>query len=95
MSVHCCIGGTDTKVDKKVLKDGGTQVIIGTPGRVKDMIVKNFLKTEHLKIIVLDEADEMLDRGFVEEVKEIFAYLPSDIQVCLFSATMPPRNTFH
>lgn len=44
-----------------------------------------------MKIVVLDEADEMLSRGFVEVIKEIFANLPADIQVCLFSATMPPE----
>ena len=55
------------------------------------MIEKKALKTDHLKIVVLDEADEMLSRGFVEEVKLIFENLPADIQVCLFSATMPPE----
>ena len=55
------------------------------------MIEKKALKTDHLKVVVLDEADEMLSRGFVEEVKLIFENLPADIQVCLFSATMPPE----
>jgi len=48
------------------------------------------LRTDFLKIVVLDEADEMLGRGFVDEIREIFENLPADIQVCLFSATMPP-----
>lgn len=55
------------------------------------MIEKKALKTDFLKVVVLDEADEMLSRGFVEEVKSIFENLPADIQVCLFSATMPPE----
>lgn len=49
--------------DKKKLKEG-VQIVVGTPGRVHDMISKGFLKTDHLKIMVLDEADEMLERGF-------------------------------
>ena len=54
------------------------------------MMKKDFLKTEHLKIIVLDEADEMLGRGFKDQIHEIFKLIPGDIQVALFSATMPP-----
>ncbi len=88
---RCVIGGTDPKEDKRALKDGCVHVVVGTPGRIKEMADKGILKTTHLKCIVLDEADEMLGRGFVEEIKEIFHFLPSDIQVCLFSATMPPE----
>lgn len=73
------------------MRDGGIQVVVGTPGRIKDMIEKKALKTDFLKIIVLDEADEMLGRGFVDEIRSIFENLPADIQVCLFSATMPPE----
>ena len=67
------------------------QIVIGTPGRVKDLVEKKALKTDFIKVIVLDEADEMLSRGFVEEVRSIFENLPTDVQVCLFSATMPPE----
>lgn len=88
---RCCIGGTDPREDRKALKDGGIHVVVGTPGRIKDMIEKKSLKTDHLRIVVLDEADEMLGRGFVDEIKEIFEKLPADIQLCLFSATMPPE----
>lgn len=88
---RCCIGGTDPKEDRNALKSGGIQVVVGTPGRIKDLITRNTLSTDHLRIVVLDEADEMLSRGFVDEVREIFEKLPSDIQVCLFSATMPPE----
>lgn len=91
ISVHCCIGGTDPKEDRRILREGGVHVVVGTPGRVKDMIEKKCLKTDFLKVIVLDEADEMLDRGFIDDIKQIFGNLPSDIQVCLFSATMPPH----
>jgi len=55
------------------------------------MINKGFFKTDHLKAIVLDEADEMLGRGFKDQINQIFQLLPTDIQVALFSATMPPE----
>jgi len=53
------------------------------------MMKKGFLKTDYLKIFVLDEADEMLSRGFKSQIQDIFKYLPSEIQIALFSATMP------
>lgn len=87
--VYCCTGGTNIAAEKKILKEGGVHVVVGTPGRVSDMMKKEFLKTTHLKVIVLDEADEMLSRGFDEQIRNIFGMIPSDIQVGLFSATMP------
>merc|ERR1712072_1441779 len=64
-------------------------MIIGTPGRVNDMINRNALKLDQLRLFCLDEADEMLSRGFKEQIYDIFQYLPAAVQVCLFSATMP------
>lgn len=87
---RCCIGGTDARADRDALRNGGVQIVVGTPGRIKDMIEKNALKPDFLKVVVLDEADEMLSRGLIEEVKTIFENLPRDVQICLFSATMPP-----
>lgn len=52
---------------------------------------KGFLKTDYLRVFILDEADEMLSRGFQQQIKEIFKFLPGDIQIALFSATMPPE----
>lgn len=91
VNTRCCIGGTDARADRDALKNGGVQIVVGTPGRIKDMVEKGALKTNFLRVIVLDEADEMLSRGFIDEVKSIFENLPTDIQVCLFSATMPPE----
>ena len=61
--VHACVGGTVVKEDIKILKSG-VQIVVGTPGRVFDMMKRGFLKRDYLKLFVLDEADEMLQRGF-------------------------------
>lgn len=65
MSTHACVGGTAVKEDIKALEDG-IHVVVGTPGRVFDMMNRNHLDPKYLKIFVLDEADEMLSRGFKE-----------------------------
>ncbi|KJR85801.1 translation initiation factor 4A [Sporothrix schenckii 1099-18] len=85
---HACIGGTSVRDDMKALQDG-PQVVVGTPGRVHDMIQRRFLKTDAMKMFVLDEADEMLSRGFTEQIYDIFQLLPQSTQVVLLSATMP------
>merc|ERR1712048_1171155 len=64
--------------------------VVGTPGRVFDLLVKRCLEVECLRSFVLDEADEMLSVGFKDQIYDIFKMLPPDVQVCLFSATMPP-----
>ena len=61
----------------------------GTPGRVFDMISRKVLKTQDIKMFVLDEADEMLSRGFKDQIYDVFRLLNSNIQVVLLSATMP------
>jgi len=86
---HLCIGGTSRRDDVARLREG-QHMVIGTPGRVHDLMEKGCFETEHLRIFVLDEADEMLDVGFTDQVYKIFKCLPPDVQVCLFSATMPP-----
>jgi|EP00669_Euglena_mutabilis_P008921 translation initiation factor 4A len=83
------VGGTRVFDDIRKL-ESGVIVAVGTPGRVYDVIKRGALRTETLKVLVLDEADEMLSQGFSEQIYEIFKFLPKDIQVALFSATMPP-----
>jgi len=78
VTAHTCTGGTNVNEDKKKLKDG-VHIVVGTPGRVHDMINKGHFKTDHLKIMVLDEADEMLERGFKDQINLIFQQLPHDI----------------
>jgi len=82
------VGGTRVQEDLKKLQ-AGVLVAVGTPGRVSDVIKRGAMRTDALKMLVLDEADEMLSQGFSEQIYEIFKYLPKDIQVALFSATMP------
>jgi translation initiation factor 4A len=72
----------------KILGDGA-QVVVGTPGRVFDMINRGALKTDHMKMFILDEADEMLSRGFKDQIYDVFQRLPPSTQVVLLSATMP------
>lgn len=67
----------------------GAQVVVGTPGRVIDHIKKNTLKLDNLKFLVLDEADEMLRMGFIDDVEWILSHAPKERQTALFSATMP------
>jgi translation initiation factor 4A len=65
------------------------QVIVGTPGRVLDMLQKKILFTDTLKVVVIDEADEMLSQGFQELIYNVFQFIPKEAQVALFSATFP------
>ena len=67
----------------------GVQIVVATPGRLKDLYRKGKIDVFNPEIVVLDEADEMLDMGFLEEIKEIFEYIPQNRQTLLFSATMP------
>ncbi|MEY3002289.1 MAG: hypothetical protein RLZZ428_664 [Pseudomonadota bacterium] len=67
----------------------GVQVVVATPGRLKDLYKKGKIDSFNPEIVILDEADEMLDMGFLEEIKEIFDYIPQNRQTLLFSATMP------
>jgi len=87
---HACIGGTRVADDVSKL-ESGVHVVVGTPGRVYDMICRGILKVETIKVFILDEADEMLSRGFKDQIYDIFKNLPTTCQVGLFSATMPPE----
>ena len=85
---HSCVGGKSVGEDIKRL-EYGVHVVSGTPGRVFDMINRKALRTRSIKILVLDEADEMLNRGFKDQIYDIYRYLPPETQVVLVSATLP------
>uniref|UniRef100_A0A0V0G588 RNA helicase n=2 Tax=Triatominae TaxID=70999 RepID=A0A0V0G588_TRIDM len=85
---HACIGGTSLGEDIRKL-DFGQHVVSGTPGRVFDMIKRRTLRTRSIKVLVLDEADEMLNKGFKEQIYDVYRFLPPATQVVLISATLP------
>eukprot|EP00928_Gymnodinium_smaydae_P100726 TRINITY_DN994_c1_g1_i6.p1 TRINITY_DN994_c1_g1~~TRINITY_DN994_c1_g1_i6.p1 ORF type:complete len:392 (+),score=115.19 TRINITY_DN994_c1_g1_i6:107-1282(+) len=90
IKAHTCIGGTSVRDDIDKLRDG-QHLVVGTPGRVFDMVSKRHLKVDDLITFVLDEADELMSRGFKDQIYDIFKCLPPNVQVCLFSATMAPE----
>ncbi|TTA54960.1 Eukaryotic initiation factor 4A-II [Bagarius yarrelli] len=86
---HACIGGTNVRNEMQKLQAEAYHIVVGTPGRVFDMLSRRFLSPKWIKMFVLDEADEMLSRGFKDQIYEIFQKLSTNIQVVLLSATMP------
>lgn len=90
IKTHTCVGGTDWKRDVEALKKQDVRIVVGTPGRVYDMLMRGAIDGAHVEHLILDEADEMLDaEGFQDIVYDIFGALNPDIHVGLFSATMP------
>ncbi|KIZ04417.1 Eukaryotic initiation factor 4A-3 [Monoraphidium neglectum] len=87
---HACVGGTSVREDARILS-AGVHVVVGTPGRVYDMLRRRCLRADSIKMFVLDEADEMLSRGFKDQIYDIFQLLPPKLQVGVFSATLPPE----
>jgi len=85
---HCCIGGTNIGDDIRKL-DYGQHIVVGTPGRIYDMVRRRNLRTRSIKCLIMDEADEMLNKGFHEQIYDIYRYLPPSTQVVLVSATLP------
>lgn len=83
-------GGQDIVRQIKGLKDG-TQIIIGTPGRVMDHMRRKTVKFDQVHTVIMDEADEMLNMGFLEDMETILSQLPTERQTIMFSATMPPE----
>jgi len=97
VQVHACIGGTKLSDDIKALAGaassgtgGAVHIVAGTPGRVFDMISRRHLATRGVRMLVLDEADEMFRGGFREQIYDVYRSLPAGTQVVLASATLPP-----
>ena len=85
---HACIGGTSIGEDIRKL-EYGQHVVSGTPGRVFDMIRRRSLRTRNVKMLILDEADELLNKGFKDQIYDVYRYLPPATQVVVVSATLP------
>src|SRR5258708_6253160 len=85
----CCVGGKQIRRQIDALKQGA-QIVIGTPGRVLDLISRKLLILDQIKIAVLDEADRMLDIGFRPDIEKILRRCPTERQTLLLSATLPP-----
>lgn len=81
-------GGASYSTQIRDLKRG-CEIVVGTPGRIKDHIEKKTLDLSKIKYFILDEGDEMLDMGFIDDIEEIFTHAPQDCRILLFSATMP------
>ena len=89
VDVVAVFGGAPIRTQQAQLRGGG-HIVVGTVGRVKDLISRNSLVLHDCRFVVLDEADEMLDLGFLEDVEKILSLTPNSRQTALFSATMPP-----
>jgi len=83
------IGGKSVEEDRNYFKNNVPHIVIGTPGRTKDMIDRKLLKTKNLILLVIDEVDEMMSKGFKIQILDIMQNMPEKIQLGLFSATMP------
>ncbi|WP_269930659.1 DEAD/DEAH box helicase [Aminobacter sp. HY435] len=88
--IASCVGGMDMRKERRALDDGA-DIVVGTPGRLRDHITRGSLDISGLRAVVLDEADEMLDLGFREDLEFILAAAPQERRTLLFSATVPPQ----
>ena len=89
LKVQTLVGGTSIVEDSENLKYNTPHIVVGTPGRIYDILKRNIINTGSIRIFILDEADDMLSSGFKDQIYNIFQYLPANVQVALFSATMP------
>lgn len=81
VKVHACVGGTSVREDQRILSSG-VHVVVGTPGRVFDMLRRQSLRPDYIRMFVLDEADEMLSRGFKDQVILLFLCFLSSRYLC-------------
>ena len=88
MKTQLLVGGTSVEQNKRDLDERPSHIVVGTPGRVHDMIRRKFLKTDDISTIIVDEADEMCYRlDFEDQMFKIFQFMDKEVQICLFSAT--------
>jgi translation initiation factor 4A len=89
VNIKLLIGGTNLKDDLLYLNKKQPHIIIGCPGRILDLMYKNYIYSDNINIVVIDEADEMFSYGFKEQIYKLLDKLNKDIQIALFSATIP------
>jgi translation initiation factor 4A len=82
------VGGTPVMEDRRSIDEQTPHVVVGCPGRIFDLIRRGFIDARNVQIFVVDEADEMLSKGFKDQIQSIFQWLPNDVQVGIFSATL-------
>jgi translation initiation factor 4A len=87
--IKTMVGGSSIDDDATEMRNNPPHVIVGCPGRVSDMIRRRHINANNLKLVIIDEADEMLSYGFKEQIYNIFKYLNNTVQIALFSATLP------
>jgi superfamily II DNA/RNA helicase len=90
IKIALLIGGGSQLAERQRLQEG-CQMIIGTPGKIKGMLQKGLITMSTIKLLIIDEADEMLSLGFIEQINEIIGSIDPQTQVCFFSATMPEQ----
>ncbi|KAG0326458.1 translation initiation factor eIF4A, partial [Dissophora globulifera] len=86
---HACVGGTSVNTDISRLSEGDVQVVLGTPGRVFEMIRRGAFTLNHVKMFILDEAEELLSRGFKDQIDDIIKRVPQSAQIIVLSPTCP------
>lgn len=91
LSVLPVYGGSSIESQIRALRKGGVQIIVATPGRLIDLINRGVVNLSEVRTVVLDEADEMLDMGFIDDINRILDHVPADRRMLMFSATMPPE----
>ena len=91
LSIQNIVGGTPVYECIDQLRNNTPHIIVGCPGRIFDMLYKRYIESKYIKLLILDEADEMLSVGFKDQIYDIFQYLPKTMQVGLFSATLSPE----
>lgn len=92
IKVCLCVGGGKMRPDQNVKIAKRSHVLVGTPGRLKDIALKNAFKPQDIKIIIMDEADELLKDDFCNDVRDIVGQVSKDTQICTFSATYTERS---
>jgi len=88
INIELLVGGTSIEQNKQNLLNNNPKIVVGTPGRIQDMLRRKYLKVQNTELIVIDEADEMFSSGFQEQIFKIFQFMPQKVQIGLFSATM-------